>query len=76
MEAKTSSLYANTTRQVIAKMEDSVTNHITTPHAKREFVETTIAFKDIQKHANISQIIIHVLTKINVPMHTIEAKVI
>ena len=75
MEAKTSSLYENTTRQVIAKMEDSVTKHIATRYAKREFVETTIAFKDIQKHANILQTINHVLTKINVLMPTIGAKV-
>ena len=70
MEAKTSSLYANTISQVIAKMEDSVTKHITTPYSKREFVETTFAFKDIKNMQ-----IIHVLTKIDVLMHTIVERV-
>ena len=49
--------------------------HSNTLYAKREFVETTIAFKDIQKNANILQTINHVLTKINVLMPTIGAKV-
>ena len=76
MEAETSTLYADTIKLDIAEIEAGLTNHTTTPYAKKESAEIETALKDILKPANILHSIIPVVTEINVPMHTLLVEVV